>query len=282
MATGRTDELEQLAAVARGFDRLAAGYDHAYPRSRALALMREAALTAWRRAARPGERWLELGCGTGRDAVAMARDGVHVTAADISPGMLARVRARLRGVALRGRVVPARLGTADLPRLLPRRAGAFDGAALLFGALDYDPAPACVPPALWRLTRPGARVVLAVRNRWCPWEVATSLLVHPSWRLAFRRFARGGAETDLAGVRVRMRVFTARGLARLFAPWFTVEAWRGLSVALPPYMLAGFSRRLPRLERALAALEPVAGRLPGLRALGDHLLMTLVRRGDTR
>lgn len=267
-----------MERVARGFDRLAAGYDHAYPRSRALALMRASARAAWRDAARPGERWLEVGCGTGRDAVALAGDGVHIVAADIAPAMLARLRARLRGAALAGRVTPVRMGTMDLGRLGSRRAGQFDGAALLFGPLNYDPAPERIPPALWRLLRPGGRVVVAVRNRWCPWEIATSLLIHPSARLAFRRLTPGGADTDLAGVRVRMRVFSARDLARLFAPWFTVRAWRGLCVALPPYMIADFPRRLPRLERVLAAVEPVVSRLPVLRGLGDHVLMTLVRR----
>src|SRR5690349_5179397 len=126
-----------LAAVARGFDALAPGYDAAYPRSRSLARMRAAGLAAWQSAARPGERWLELGAGTGRDAVALAARGVRVLAADISPGMLARLRARVRAGRLGRRVVPLHLGTGDLARLLPRWRGRLDGAALLFGALNY-------------------------------------------------------------------------------------------------------------------------------------------------
>lgn len=46
-------------------------------------------------AARTGGPVLELGCGTGRVALPLARDGHQVTAVDISPGMLAVLRARL-------------------------------------------------------------------------------------------------------------------------------------------------------------------------------------------
>lgn len=46
-------------------------------------------------AARTGGPVLELGCGTGRIALPLARDGHQVTAVDISSGMLAVLRARL-------------------------------------------------------------------------------------------------------------------------------------------------------------------------------------------
>ena len=267
-----------MAAVARGFDSLARGYDTAYPRSRSLALMRATALAAWQRAARPGEQWLELGAGTGRDAVAVARRGIHVLAADISTGMLDRLRHRLRTGPTRGRIIPMRLGTGDLERLLPRWRGRLDGVAILFGALNYGPDPGRLPPLLAALLRPGGRVIAAVRNRVCPWELAYSLAFHPNPRLAFRRFHPAGAVTTLGRQTVRMRVYTPGELTRLFRPAFRRTALRGLAVALPPYMIAGFSRRFPRLERWLERLEPVIAPWPGFRSLGDHFLAEFVRR----
>ncbi len=46
-------------------------------------------------AAQSGSPILELGCGTGRVAIPLARDGHEVTGVDISPAMLAALRAKL-------------------------------------------------------------------------------------------------------------------------------------------------------------------------------------------
>jgi 2-polyprenyl-3-methyl-5-hydroxy-6-metoxy-1,4-benzoquinol methylase len=48
----------------------------------------------------PGSRFLDIGCGTGRHAVALAKAGFHVTGVDISEGMLqqARIQANEQGV----------------------------------------------------------------------------------------------------------------------------------------------------------------------------------------
>jgi SAM-dependent methyltransferase len=150
--------------------------------------------------------------------------------------------------------------------------------AILFGAINYEPDPARLPPILARLLRPGGRLLIAARNRVCPWEIAYNLVIHPAPALAFRRFHRDGAVTSLGRQTVRMRVYTPGELTRLFRPWFTRTSLRGLAVALPPYMITGFSRRLPRLERFLGRLEPVVSRLPVFRALGDHFLAAWVRR----
>lgn len=46
----------------------------------------------------PGTKALDIGCGTGRLAVALAREGIDVTAVDFSQGMLDRIPGKLDGV----------------------------------------------------------------------------------------------------------------------------------------------------------------------------------------
>ncbi len=48
-----------------------------------------------------GKDVLEIGCGTGRHTVRLARQGNRVTALDLSPGMLAVARGKLRGFDVR-------------------------------------------------------------------------------------------------------------------------------------------------------------------------------------
>src|SRR5690348_10540712 len=77
------------------FDALAADYDRAFTTSTIGRHMRAA---VWRRldaVFRPGDRVLELSCGTGEDALYLARKGVRVVATDSSPRMLEKARAKV-------------------------------------------------------------------------------------------------------------------------------------------------------------------------------------------
>jgi malonyl-CoA O-methyltransferase len=61
----------------------------------------------------------DIGCGTGRHALAMAAAGANVTAVDFSEGMLAKARAKPGAAAVR-------FIQHDLERLLPLESGAYD------------------------------------------------------------------------------------------------------------------------------------------------------------
>jgi len=86
------------------FDALAADYDASFTATPLGTLLREA---VWRRLdARfaPGDRVLELACGTGEDAIHLARRGVQVTALDASPAMVETARRKVAAAGLEGLV----------------------------------------------------------------------------------------------------------------------------------------------------------------------------------
>ena len=86
-----------------------------------------------------GDRVLELGCGTGEDAVWLARQGVEVWATDSSPAMIEVARAKAQAVGLDYLVHCGVLDMAALgPDSMPRDA-AFDGALSNFGAVNCLP-----------------------------------------------------------------------------------------------------------------------------------------------
>ncbi len=104
----------------------------------------------------PGERLLDIGCGTGSLAVAAARSGVEVVAVDRSASMLAVARDK---AAAAGVSVDFREGDAAFPPLGTER---FDVATATFvlGELSRDLAALAVRRMAEAL-RPGGRVVLA-------------------------------------------------------------------------------------------------------------------------
>jgi ubiquinone/menaquinone biosynthesis C-methylase UbiE len=173
--------------LAAPFDRLAADYDRSFSASVIGQRMRAA---VWRRldaAFRPGERVLELNCGTGEDAVHMGGRGVRVLATDSSPAMLAVTRAKVARSGLTGLVEVAPLAIEQLAR--DRPAGPFDGVLSNFGGLNCVEDLPAVSRQLATLTATRAQVCCcAMMGPAVPWEWV--------WYLARGEPAQGDAAAE--------------------------------------------------------------------------------------
>jgi SAM-dependent methyltransferase len=252
------------------FEVLASSYDQRFTCSIVGARTRAA---VWRRldgAFPAGSRVLELGCGTGEDAVHLAARGVDVLATDPAPAMVREARAKADRAGLADRVATRVLGAARLEELGDV---AFDGAFSNFGALNCVPDLAPVSAGLARLVRPGGRVLLCFLGRWVPWEWGW-FLARGRRDSAFRRLATGGAEWH--GLRVSYPAL--RGLKRTFAPGFRCSSARAVGVFLPPSYAEAWAARHPRLLGALDALERRVEAIPPFPSLADHVLLELERR----
>jgi ubiquinone/menaquinone biosynthesis C-methylase UbiE len=141
------------------FDRLAASYDVSWTNSINGRSQRN---IVWREIDarfQAGQRILDLGCGTGEDALHLAANGVHVDSIDASTEMVRIAR---------GRGVPARrMRIEDLSEL----EGSYDGALSNFGALNcVQDLPAC-GAELARLIRPTGKLVICLMPRLCWSEI---------------------------------------------------------------------------------------------------------------
>jgi SAM-dependent methyltransferase len=266
---------ERLDDTRAAFDSVAADYDGARGNNALIQEMRAEVWGCFDAMFVPGGTLLDLGCGTGLDAVRMAGRGHRVLATDFSPRMLERTAERARCEHLSERVATLNVGAHELARIAGE--GTFDGAYSNFGALNCVPELDCVASECARLLRPGAALVLSVIGRVCPWEIAHYARRRNFARIAVR-FARAQVAVGLNGRRVWTRYYTPRELYRRFAPYFHLRGYRALALLAPPPYLTQLRERHPRAHARLRALDRRVAAWPVLRNLGDHFLIVMERR----
>jgi SAM-dependent methyltransferase len=271
------------------FDALAETYDERFTNSM---VGRAQRLAVWReleRAFHSGQRILEINCGTGADALHLARRGVEVLACDSSPRMIEVARERLRrgslepGLEQGPAVVPGAsvsfevLATEEIGKLHQRDSARFDGTLSNFAGLNCVEDVPAVARDLARLLKPGALVVLCLFGRHCAWEMLW-YLAHGNPRKAFRRLRSSGDLAQLGdGVTVNVRYPRVSELTRLVAPQFRLKTWKGIGVAVPPSYAEPLARRFPRALGFAASADRWLSRIPLVRGLGDHVLLTFER-----
>jgi SAM-dependent methyltransferase len=208
----------QLEATRAAFDSVAADYDGPRGNNELIQRMRHEVWRLLDDTFIQRGHLLDLGCGTGLDAVRMAEQGHRVTAADWSPRMVERTSERAARERVKDRVQTLTVGAHELGRL----AGAevFDGAYSNFGALNCVPELAQVARECARLLRPGGALVFSVIGRVCPWEVAHYLL-RGQWARVKVRYARGVVRVGMNRQDVYTRYYTPREFFEPFAPPFT-------------------------------------------------------------
>lgn len=259
------------------FDGAAAGYDAAFTATLLGRMLRARIWELLAEVSRPGERVLDLACGTGEDALWLAQQGRRVVATDGSGQMLAVAARKLRQAGLAPQVV---LQQQPLQALIASAAGVngdapFDGVLSNFGGLNTLPTWRPLAAALAQQVRPGGWAVLVVMGPACPWEVGWQLL-HGRPAAATRRW-RGPAEAQVGAQTIPVWYPSPARLQRSFAPWFRRRALFSLGLWLPPSHLAHLVARWPRFFRWLDGAERrTAARTAGW---GDHYILVLQRGG---
>jgi len=264
----------RLLDTQRAFDGVAGDYDGPSGNNALVQRMRERLWRTVEETFTPGARLLDLGCGTGLDAVHLARRGYQVVALDSSPRMVARTRARAEAAGLLGAVPTEVLDMHQLDHLAGE---SFDGVYSNLGAINCALDLPSVARSCAALLRPNGRLVASVIGRWCPWEIAY-YGVRGQFRRALLRRSRAAVPVALQGRAVWTRYWTPREFYGAFAPGFALTHYRALGLFLPPPYLIGLHRRFAALSAALGRLDDRLCTLPPARDLGDHFLMVLTRR----
>jgi SAM-dependent methyltransferase len=239
------------------FDSLAAAYDSSFGLSPTGRLFRFRVGERVMSEAPPPARVLDIGCGTGDDAIWLAGQGYLVHAVDESPQMieLARAKARQTGS----------LATFECRSLqgLAGDAARYDVVISNFGALN------CVPLDTWAgivprlLTPSGHAFVVLIGRRPLPEGI----------RRGFGRADRGRvADVPVGGSSIRVHYESIAAVSRALSPTSAVDRVEALGCLVPGPGQVGFAKRRPVVVGLLAMAESLVRAKPFFKHRGDHTL----------
>jgi SAM-dependent methyltransferase len=208
------------------------------------------ALQPWMdRRLRPGMRALELGCGTGRQMMALGDRTAESVGLDISEEMLRVAQRKLEAAGRTGQVTLV-AGDAERP---PLAEGMFD-ACLIYGTLHHLPNPEVAIASAARCLRSGGSLFTLDPHR-SPLRWVFDLMMRV-WKL----YEEEAREDPLLREDQLGAWFTAAGLTSRVR----------LSTYLPPHLLYLCSVRVS--ERLLSVTDAFLGRVPGIRKIAGVIM----------
>ena len=261
---------DREATISEAFSRTAQKYDAFSEDHPHLTRLRNKVYAHMERLIPPGARILELNCGTGTDAVELAKRGYTIHATDNAPGMLERLPEKIARHDVGEKITFQQCSFTELDTI---QAPPFDAVFSNLGGLnclaDLSPVIAQLPTVL----RPNGLVTWVLMPPVCLWEMAELFRGHP--RLAFRRFSRSGTRSHLEGLYFTVYYFSPQKILEWFGDEYDCLAIEGLSILTPTAESKNFAKRYARLYRTLSWLDDrLAFRRPW-RGWGDFFIVTL-------
>ena len=258
------------------FDAFAGTYDDDFTNSTLGRLLRP---RVWQEMAEhfsPGQYILELTCGTGEDAVWLAKQGICVTATDGSAEMVkhAKAKAEAEGVSKQVEVVRLSLQTLIGGQRSVVGGRQFDGVLSNFGGLNTIGEWRPLAESLAKVVKPGGKVILVPMGPFCPWEIVW-YAAHGQFKTAVRRFARS-ASARIGPATIPVWYPAARQLKASFSPWFEYRHTESLGLWLPPSYLGYFVDRWPGVFANINQLEKLTARFT--KGWGDHYIIVFERK----
>jgi SAM-dependent methyltransferase len=264
-----------LRPAAVAFDAIAPAFDLRFGQWLSVAAQRRAVRAALLREFPTAGHILEVGGGTGEDALFLAERGFHMFLTDASPSMVSLAKTKLAPFGAKAKVAAGEDLEDFAFRYLSAGGALFDGAFSNFAPLncvaDLEP----VAQGLARLLKPGAVAMLVLSGTLCPGEMLTEVL-RGRPHLALRRLQRGEVPARLSKRDFHVVYHRRAALRRAFARWFVLEKRLGIGVTVPPSAAEPWISNHGRLLALMERMDRAVSRPMAI--FGDHVLYQFRRK----
>jgi SAM-dependent methyltransferase len=212
---------------------------------------------------------LELNCGTGHDAVELAKQGHTVTALDISKGMIEVAKRKTKSS-------NPRFICADM-----RKFADLAKADMLFSnfggwnCLNETTLKQMAVSCRQQLNANGV-ITTVVMGTQCKWEdFYFKRIKHKGYK---RRQNADGVSTTINGNAFTTYYYTPQQLGNYFAEGFDVELVKPIGLFVPPSYLNGYFKKKPLALKLLSLFEKLFGGVSRWANYADHYLIVLRKK----
>lgn len=259
---------------AAAFDSIAAEYDSSFTTTKLGRQLREIVWQQFDGKTLSDKYVLELNCGTGEDAIWLARHGCKVVATDVSSNMLALASRKVEANGLTNKI---EFHVLDLAKPeLEINNEKFDYVLSNFGGLncvqDLNP----IASYLAEHVKSGGKIILVLMGKWCLWEIIWHGLQGNS-AVAFRRFQKTGVTVKFGDNDLHVWYPSVQDVKRSFENSFKLKQITGLGVFLPPTYLEKFIGKHQSLWTFLTLFEQKLAKLFPFKYFADHLIFEFER-----
>lgn len=227
------------------YDAIATDYDKMLEQGFITQVIRKDFQGLLMRCFQPGMHLLDMGCGTGTDAIFAAKHGMQVTGIDISAGMIAQAGEHCSVEQLDSLLT---FRQSDIISALSTDKGLYDGAWSNFNTLNHIGELPLLVARLAAHLKPNSFVVLTLLNPVCLPEVM-GYIARLQWLTAWRKLYSRKRTFSLP-----MQLYYPRQLAKIFSPHFNCREVAGYGLLVPPAQLYKGTRG-KKLLRSLVAVE---------------------------
>jgi SAM-dependent methyltransferase len=265
---------DYYADVASAFDSASDGYDFTIRRNFINTWIRRRSIQVLKRYLTSENGALEIGCGTGAEALEISGFVKWLVAVDVSQGMVDILNAKVRANHLEGKIFPVRATAANLSAVRSDLRGEELKVAYSFnGALNCEPRIGDFVEELSGLLCPGGVFICSVRNTLCLSEVLSHAAVLQFERANPRK--RQPIMVSVGGREIPSTYYSPKTFINFFRPRFKPKEIIALPGLLPPAYLSDYYLRFRSVSSIIERFDmALSNRFP-LNRFGDQTLFVL-------
>jgi len=263
--------------IAAAFDSASEEYDFTIGHNYINTWIRKRSIRELLKLAKPEDTLLEIGCGTGAEAIELSRYVSKIIVTDISDRMIEISKKKVEARGLSERIIPLHVRAADISEAVEVATGSKVDLAYSFnGALNSEPELDRFVNGLSSILVDGGCFICSIRNSFCLSEALSHAAVLQFEKMAPRK--KQPIMVSVGGMDIPAFYYPPASFLSFLSTKFELKKLIGLPAFLPPAYLSDYYIKFKSVASMLEKFEWTLGSHFPFNRVGDQSLFVFQKR----